>query len=121
VLVRKPFNPHPYSGICSICISLASVKSPRDSKEKVTSELHEDHWIFSTLVKRKFLPRKSLHTEAFGVGRFYSPLEIKVQSFPSTKVSLWTEVICKGTEYPLTGREKLHSMIVSLRRHLMCI
>lgn len=61
VLVRKLLNPHPCSRICSICIWQAS---PGDPKEKVNSELHEDPWIFSTLVKRKSLPGKSLHTEA---------------------------------------------------------
>lgn len=53
------------------------------------------------------------------MGRFCSPLEIRVQSLPSTKCSLWSDLLSQGTEHPLTGRDNLSPVVVSLRR--MCV
>lgn len=79
-------------------------------KEKVNSELLEDRWIFSALVK--LLPRTSPRT-ACGVGRLCSLLEFKAQSSPSAKRSLWTELLSQGPE-PCLRRDKLCPAVVSL-------
>lgn len=103
VLVRKLFKPHPCSGICNTCIWLAS---SRDPKEKVNSELLEDRWVFSALVKLH--PRTSPHA-ACAVGRLCPPLEFKVQSSPSATSSLWTELLSQGPEPCLRKGQALPS------------